>query len=244
MRPWKKIKDTWCLWPSRPKALIELIGGGYLSISPNISYKVLLEALLERDLAIHAWGYVPGLDHQLQANDAWRNLRSCKKLLENRIGKSISVIRVGHSLGCKLHLLAPDGGRNSKGLITLCFNNFTAQRSIPMLRRIQKTAHLTTEFSPSPKETLRLINKQYVQSKNLIISFGEDKLDQSTSLIECLRERPLDETTRLHLNGDHLTPASAGLRKHIIGKYIDLNTRNSNLNRLVEEILDYSKSLL
>ena len=109
MTNWRKIDQTWCSWPSKPTALIEMIGGSYLAATPNISYKTLLNSLSQKNIAIHAWSYIPSLDHQAQANEAWKDLRKCRLKLESRIGNiSYEPIRLGHSLGCKLHLIAPD----------------------------------------------------------------------------------------------------------------------------------------
>ena len=113
---WRQIKNTWCIWPSRPIGLIEIIGGSYFSISPHITYKNLLESLYKRNYAIHAWSYFPGLDHQCLSNYAWKDLRYCKKVLEERLLQKLPITRIGHSLGCKLNLLSPDGGRNCKGI--------------------------------------------------------------------------------------------------------------------------------
>ena len=77
MSNWRKIDRTWCYWPSNPIALIEMIGGSYLSVTPNITYKSLLESLILKKFAIHAWSYIPSFDHQAQANDAWKCLRKC-----------------------------------------------------------------------------------------------------------------------------------------------------------------------
>ena len=219
MTRWRQLGQTWCLWPARPIGLIEMLGGSYLSAKPQFTYKRLLEELSNKDLAIHAWGYLPGLDHQSQANKAWKDLRKCKEQLENRVGVLPLPIRLGHSLGCKLHLLAPDGGRNSKSMIAISFNNYEASRSIPMLKDIAPKIGFQSEFSPSPKETMRLIRERYLQTKNVIISFEEDKLDQSTELLKCLRQRPEDNSQRINLKGDHLTPASSGIRQKILKEW-------------------------
>ncbi|WP_320674425.1 DUF1350 family protein [Prochlorococcus sp. MIT 1341] len=219
MPSWKSFGQTLSLWPNRPVGLIEIIGGSYLASNPQISYRKLIETLAKKELAIHAWRYLPGLDHQAQANQAWKDLRSCRKKLESRIGVLPQSIRMGHSLGCKLHLLAPDGGRNSKALIAISFNNFGASRSIPMLNEASKRFGLSAEFSPSPKETLRLIKEYYAQSQNILISFTEDKLDETKSLKDCLKSRSFDSSKEVTLEGDHLTPASAGIRKRVFGEW-------------------------
>ena len=122
MISFRRIGKTWCNWPNKPVGLIEMIGGTYLATSPHISYRRLLEGLVMQNLAIHAWSYIPGFDHQSQATKAWQSFRYCRNKLEKRIGNIPNVIRLGHSLGSKLHFLAPDGGRNSQGLISLSFN--------------------------------------------------------------------------------------------------------------------------
>ena len=65
-----------------PTGIIEIIGGSYLSVTPQLSYKFFLEELSRYNLAIHTWRYIPAFDHQLQANQAWKNFRLCKNNLE------------------------------------------------------------------------------------------------------------------------------------------------------------------
>ena len=139
MSTFRRISDVSCQWPSRPVGLIELIGGSYISIKPEVTYKRLISCLLKRNFAVHSWGYIPNFDHQLQANQAWKQFRQSRKILEKRVGLIPKSIRLGHSLGCKLHLLAPDGGRNCDGLVAMSFNNFKADKSIPYLERCLKS---------------------------------------------------------------------------------------------------------
>ena len=240
MTRWRYINQTWCNWPAKPIGLIEMIGGSYLSASPHISYKRLLEGLSRKNLAIHAWSYVPSFDHQSQANEAWKSFRICKKKLEERISIRMNSLRLGHSLGCKLHLLSPDGGRNSNALVSLSFNNFNAAKSIPMLGKLTSRLNIHTEFSPSPQETMRLISKRYLIKNNLIIKFENDKLDQSNLLLECLRKRSDDESNHIELPGDHLTPASAGIRQNILGEWAKDSKKALTLNSLIENIYKYS----
>ena len=242
MSNWRKIDQTWCNWPSQPKALIEMIGGSYLAATPNISYKILLESLSNRNFAVHAWSYIPGFDHQAQANEAWKALRKCRLKLESRIGtKSYIPIRLGHSLGCKLHLIAPDGGRKSKLFIGISFNNFKADSSIPILGKFKKRFNIQNEFSPSPKETMRLIKKNYLLPENLLIKFSSDKLDQTPMLLEKLKERQSvnDNSMLIELNGNHLTPASTGL-KNIITQKNNNFYNEKDLDDLINAICKYA----
>ena len=240
MKNWRLINRTWCLWPSRPNALIEIIGGSYLSGTPQISYKRLLEGLFQKDLAIHAWTYLPGFDHQTQANQAWKEFRSCKNKLENRIGNKVQSIRLGHSLGCKLHLLAPDGGRNARSLIAVSFNNFTAKKSIPMFSELSPKSGKYSEFKPDPLETLRLIRECYMQPSNLLIRFKEDHLDETSTLLGCLKQRSgEDKSCELEMYGDHLTPASFGLRKNLLGQWANDKAKREQIKSLTETISNW-----
>ncbi len=243
MTYWRRKENIWCLWPARPVQLFEMIGGSYLGSSPQISYKRLLEELFKKHIAIHAWRYIPGLDHQAQSNEAWKEFRKSRENLENRVGCLPKSIRIGHSLGCKLHLLAPDGGRNSKGFISLSFNNFGANNSIPMLKKLAPKFGLQTEFTPNPKETMSLISKNYIQSKNLLIKFNNDNIDQSELLLDYLKGRDDDNSNELILEGDHLTPASTGISKNLLGNLVDNSYRYNNLKEVVKVITKWSESL-
>lgn len=242
MSQWRKFDQTWTRWPAQPRGVVELLGGSYLAASPQVSYRRLLEHLYARNLAVHAWSYVPGFDHQSQANEAWAAFRCCREKLESRVGPVPSSIRLGHSLGCKLHLLAPDGGRKSHSLIAISFNNFEAEESIPMLRQLAPRLGIETGFSPGPDETLQLISNLYIQPKNLLIRFDQDKLDQSQNLMESLKSRSNDATTQQNLHGDHLTPASVGLRKNLLGDWADDSKRAKRLENLANIIHQWSST--
>ena len=240
MSTWRRFGDSWCLIPREPRGLVEFLGGSYLAATPQISYRRLLEGLAQRGLAVHAWSYVPGFDHQLQARQAWSSMRECRSRLEQRLGQRFLPLKLGHSLGCKLHLLAPDGGRGGLGLIALSFNNFTADQSIPFLGMVAPSLGVNTEFSPSPQETLRLIQRHYLQRNNLVVRFGNDQLDQSQDLIAALQARPADASQLIHLPGDHLTPASAGLRRQFLGDWAEGDDRQRQVEQLQTLIADWA----
>ena len=236
MTRWRKISNTWCYWNPRPEYLIEVIGGSYLGVRPQYTYKRLFEELSKYNMAIHSYSYLPLFDHQSQANEAWRNLRFCRKILEQRVGQEYSPIRIGHSLGCKLNLLSPDGGRNCKGIISISFNNFGAKRSIPLLKELSPKMGFKTEFNPNPRETLELIKEKYLQPNNLVIGFNNDKLDQSKVLIDQLKQRENDKSELIFIEGDHLTPVSAGLRKNVLGDWADNEQKNKKIKKIASAI--------
>jgi hypothetical protein len=220
--------------------VVEFIGGSYLAATPQLSYRRLLEALAARGMGILAWSYVPGFDHQSQANEAWRAFRSARDNVEG--GGRGQRLRLGHSLGCKLHLLAPDGGRACDGLVALSFNNFSAERSVPLLAEMGQQFGFRSEFSPSPQETLRQVRDSYRQPRNLLVRFRRDGLDESRPLLAALQARPGDASELLELPGDHLTPASAGVRRNLLGEWADDPARQRQIERLAETLLDWSRA--
>ena len=256
---WRQEGPLWCLDPGGPAlpsaggaaarehGRIEFIGGSYLAATPQLSYRRLLEALASRGWAVRAWSYVPGFDHQGQANEAWRCFRADREAGVRRDGGyelplGQRVLRLGHSLGCKLHLLAPDGGRRCEALLALSFNNFSAERSVPLLAEMGQQFGFRSEFSPSPQETLQLVSRSYRQSRNLLVRFRRDELDQSPRLLEALRQRSDDHSELLELPGDHLTPASAGLRRNLLGDWADDPGRQRRFERLADTLLAWSEA--
>ena len=91
-----------------------------------------------------------------------------------------------------------------------------------------------TEFSPSPFETLNLIKEHYEQINNLLISFNNDTLDQNNLLLQSLKQRDLDKSEILQLDGNHLTPVSLGLR----AKLIKSNSESYLKYRIIDLIVD------
>lgn len=221
---WQQRGSIWCLQPPEPHGLVEFIGGSYLAATPQLSYRRLLEALARQGLTVHAWSYVPGFDHQAQANEAWRTFRQLRG--------NLPVLRMGHSLGCKLHLLAPDNGRGCSAMTALSFNNFSAERSVPLLAELGPKLGISSEFSPSPQQTLQLVASGYRQPRNLLVRFNRDTIDQSQRLLAVLQARAGDQSQLQELAGDHLTPASAGLRQNLLGSWADDPSRQRQIDAL------------
>jgi len=236
----RRISDVFCQWPSRPIGLVEIIGGSYISIKPEVTYKRLISGLLQRSFAVHSWSYIPNFDHQIQANHAWKQFRLSRKILENRVGLILKSIRLGHSLGCKLHLLAPDWGRNCNGLVAISFNNFKADESIPMLKKMSRRINFQTEFSPSPNETLSLIKENYEQINNILIRFKNDTLDQNNVLLKSLKERDFDKSKIIQLDGNHLTPVSMGLREKFLNSNFQSSLKYKKIDLIVDQITSWN----
>ena len=232
--------NTNCFWPSNPKNIIEFIGGSYLATRPDFSYKRFIENLIKKNYAVHAYRYIPQFDHQELSYKAWKDFKSCKKALFKRISKELITVRVGHSLGCKLHLISPDGGRNCEKFISISFNNFSANKSIPLLKNISKKLDFKSEFSPSPNRTLKIINNTYIQNNNLLIKFDADKLDQTESLLSALKLRADDNSKGLLMKGNHTLIASAGLREDLLGEWADDDLKRKTIEKISHLIDDFS----
>ena len=237
MRLWRQRGDIWQLEAERPNhGTVEFIGGSYLAATPQLSYRRLLEALAATGWRIRAWTYVPGFDHQDQANTAWRRFRQLRDADGEGGDSSRLMLRLGHSLGCKLHLLAPDGGRGGAGLVALSFNNFSAERSIPLLAELGQQFNFRSEFSPSPEETLQQVARTYLQPRNLLVRFNRDQIDQSQRLLGVLQGRSGDASLLKEFPGDHLAPASAGLRESLLGQWADDPAKRRSLDGIAAAV--------
>ena len=235
----KYLHNCYCYWPPNPKKIVEFIGGSYLGTKPDLTYKRFIESLISKNYAVHAYKYTPQFDHQELALKAWKDFKNCNRALSNRIGKSISAIRIGHSLGCKLHLISPDGGRNCEKLISISFNNFSASRSIPFLKKISQKLEFNSEFSPSPERTYEIIKKTYNQKNNFLIKFTSDELDQTDRLLSCLKARREDNTKGIMLKGTHTIIASAGLRENFLGDWADDDFKRITIKK-ISNLIDSS----
>tara|TARA_Y100001970_G_scaffold286901_1_gene410220 strand:+ start:7750 stop:8475 length:726 start_codon:yes stop_codon:yes gene_type:complete len=237
LQNYRIISNSICFWPKDPIGIIEFIGGSYLGSNPEITYKRFINYITEFNFAVHAWRYIPKFDHQEHAINAWKSFKICKRKLQERRPYLKKIIRVGHSLGCKLHFIAPDGGRNCDYQVSISFNNFNASESIPFLKRISQKLNLQSEFSPSPLETLNIISKTYIQRNNLLVKFNNDQIDQSLDLIQLLKKREADNSNLIKLEGEHLSLASAGIREKYFGNWADDNFKRKIIKDLAKEIV-------
>jgi hypothetical protein len=80
------------------------------------------------------------------------------------------------------------------------------------------------------------VEANYRQPRNLLVQFNRDGIDQSQRLLGVLQKRPGDQSQLLQLPGDHLTPASAGLRQNILGSWADDPARQRQMDGLADAI--------
>lgn len=226
---WQEVYGNWILIPSRPIAIIHFLGGAFVAAAPQVTYRSLLEYFAAQGYAIVATPFVNTLDHTTIAQRVMRmsNL-ALDYLVNERLRQyALPIYGVGHSMGCKLHLLIGSlFPQDRAGNILISFNNYPARRSIPMVEQVMQFSKFTSqlasqlnsplppqfaaafdvEFTPSPEETNRLVLESYQVPRNLLIKFSSDDIDQTRSLHQALYQRFPELTSVEILKGNHLTP--------------------------------------
>jgi len=76
------------------------------------------------------------------------------------------------------------------------------------------------------------VQRSYLQPRNLLVRFKADQIDQSARLLDVLRARAGDATELLELPGDHLSPASGGIRRQLLGRWADDPARSQRIEQL------------
>jgi hypothetical protein len=212
---WREVSGNWILVPQNPIAIIHFLGGAFVAAAPNVTYQWLLENLAEQGYVIVATPFINTFDHVAIAQEVLTTFDQALYYLDKRVlgpWGYLPVYGLGHSMGCKIHLLINSLWEVERaGNIYMCFNNYPAKRSIPFLEQIldqvvQFNPAFDLEFTPSPEETLALINRHYPVKRNLLVKFRNDNIDQTRPLSEVLVRRFPELTSIQILNGTHTTP--------------------------------------
>jgi hypothetical protein len=232
---WQEIYGNWVLAPSRPVAIIHFLGGAFVATAPQITYRSLLEHFAAQGYAVVATPFVNTLDHTTIAQRVMRMSNLALDHLATKVYRqyALPIYGVGHSMGCKLHLLIGSlFPQERAGNILISFNNYPARRSIPLVEQFTQFSKLTAqfasqinsplppqfaaafdvEFTPSPEDTNQLILEAYQVPRNLLVKFRNDDIDQTRPLTEVLQIRFPELTTVQILQGNHLTPLGQDMR--------------------------------
>ncbi|MGL5082511.1 MAG: DUF1350 family protein, partial [Microcoleaceae cyanobacterium] len=203
------VSGNWVLIPPRPKAIVHFLGGAFVAAAPQMTYRWILEPLAQQGYAVIATPFVNTLDHGAIAKEVlWTFEDGLEDLFATlKLRRSLPIYGLGHSMGCKVHLLIGSLFPVKRaGNILVSFNNYAARKSIPLVEQISQLVDV--EFTPSPEEMNRLVQDHYTVRRNLLIQFTKDTLDQTTGLSQILEARFPGMTTVQRLSGDHLTPMS------------------------------------
>ncbi|MEE3715677.1 DUF1350 family protein [Tumidithrix elongata RA019] len=203
---WRQIEQSWVIAPPAPKAVIHFLGGAFFAAAPHVSYGRVLEKLANTGYVIVATPFTNStFDHRQIAMDAHRSFRKVKSKL---FLDYFPVFGVGHSMGCKIHLLI-DSLLNPEraGNIFISYNNYSANQSIPFFKQLTGTIPEISgmEFEPSPEATKQLVDRNYKTERNLLVRFFDDDIDEILSLAQQL-EQKFPTTVKVQtLPGNHLT---------------------------------------
>lgn len=204
---WKEIAGNWVLVPRHPVGIIHFLGGAFVATAPQLTYRWLLEQL-GQEYAVVATPFVNTLDHAAIAETVLNSFDNTIAELHDRAllrRRYLPTYGVGHSMGCKLHLLIGSlFDVERAGNILISFNNYAARDAIPLVQQFNPT--FAVEFTPSPLETINLVRDRYRVRRNLLIQFTNDTIDQSTALNQLLQQRFPDMVTIQTLPGSHTTP--------------------------------------
>ena len=211
---WQEVSGNWFLVPERPRAIIHFLGGAFVAAAPHLTYRWLLESLYQAGYAVVATSFINTFDHQAIAREVLTTFEQGLIVLRKRRPElqTLPIFGLGHSMGCKVHLLIGSTQTVERaGNIFMSFNNFPARRSIPLLEQFTQLVpdlQLDTrlEFTPTPEQTLQLIQEKYNAPYNLLIKFRKDTLDQTRPLSDVLGQRFPSSTTVRILKGSHTTP--------------------------------------
>ncbi|WP_414753396.1 DUF1350 family protein [Anabaena sp. CCY 9910] len=205
---WKEIRGNWVLVPRNPVGIIHFLGGAFVATAPHLTYRWLLEQLGNKGYVVIATPFVNTLDHIAIADSVLLNFeRTIERLHDSGALRKLYLptYGIGHSMGCKLHLLIGSLFPVERaGNILISFNNYAAKDAIPLVEQFNTT--LAIEFTPSPLETNKLVQESYNIRRNLLIKFNNDNLDQSAALTKILQTRFPEMVTAQTLPGTHTTP--------------------------------------
>ncbi len=204
---WQEISGNWVYIPRQPRAVIHFLGGAFVAAAPHLTYRLLLEGLGKQGYATIATSFINTFDHRAIASEVYNSFEDTLELLQRRkyLPDRLPVYGIGHSMGCKLHLLVGSMYEVERaGNILISFNNFSARDAVPLMG--QMPSEFNMEFTPNPQETLELVAGYYDVPRNLIVKFNNDTLDQSYTLGQTLTKIFPGTVSTQTLGGSHLTP--------------------------------------
>ena len=213
---WQEISGNWVLVPPRPVAIVHFLGGAFIAAAPHVTYRRLLEFLAVQGYVIIATPFINTFDHSAIAASVLNSFERSRAIVQTRImqRRYLPVYGMGHSMGCKLHLLIGSQHPVERaGNVLMAFNNYAAREAVPLVEQFSQFApDFTVEFTPNPLETNRLIESHYQIRRNLLVKFSNDTIDQTRLLATLLAARFPDMVTIKKLPGNHLTPLGQDMK--------------------------------
>lgn len=246
----QEILGNWIYLPHKKIiGIVHFLGGAFVATAPQISYREILEQISKEGFVVVATPFINTFDHFAIARDVLNRFETVIERLK-RSNKLISgylpIYGLGHSMGCKLHLLINSLYEVERaGNILISFNNYPAKQAVPFLEQFNMASVFNLEFEPSPFETEKIIYENYNIRRNLLIKFNQDNIDQTNILNELLQKRFPEMVTAKKLIGNHLTPLNQQIRWQMTKSYTPIDAigqwlnqeMSRNLNQLKQEIV-------
>lgn len=215
---WQEIAGNWALVPQHPVGVVHFLGGAFVATAPQITYRWLLEQLAQAGYVVIATSFVNTLDHQAIARTVLNRFENVYHRLQATHNSTLHkrylpIYGIGHSMGCKLHLLIGSLFEVERaGNILISYNNYPVKQAIPFIEQLKIAAPMVeVEFTPSPEETNAIVAKNYAVRRNLLIKFTNDTIDQTLFLAPVLERRFPGLISVQTLPGTHTTPLSQEL---------------------------------
>jgi hypothetical protein len=146
---WQEVYGNWILVPPQTQAIAHFLGGAFVAAAPHVTYRSLLEFLAHQGFAVVATPFVNTFDHAAIAHRVLRNSNLAFDYLDNKIiRRHLPIYGIGHSMGCKLHVLIGSlYPQERAGNILISFNNYPARRSIPMLDQMTQLSQGASQWA-------------------------------------------------------------------------------------------------
>lgn len=206
MTNWEEVAGNWVLLPPQPKGLIHFLGGAFVASAPQLTYSWLLEGLAEQGYGIIATPFLNELNHNAIARRALNRFETAYQRL-GLFRRYIPIYGVGHSMGCKLHLLINSLYQVQRsGNLLISYNNYPAREAVPFVEQLNRLVAFDLEFTPSPERTYEIVKQDYPSMRTLLVRFQDDTVDQTEQLKDVLKPQDPNLVSFLKLSGNHLTP--------------------------------------
>ena len=106
---WQEISGNWVYLPRQNIiGIVHFLGGAFVATAPQVSYRAILEQISQAGYGIVATPFLNTLDHFAIATEVLNRFETVIDRLKktNKISQGyLPIYGVGHSMGCKLHLL-------------------------------------------------------------------------------------------------------------------------------------------
>jgi hypothetical protein len=147
---WRERYGNWILMPPRPRAIAHFLGGAFVAAAPQVTYRSLLEHLAEQGYLVIATPFINTFNHTEMAQRSLHRFNLALEQIYEDVPawRSLPIYGIGHSMGCKLHLLIGSlYPQERAGNVLISFNNYPAKRSIPLLEQASQFSQLASQFA-------------------------------------------------------------------------------------------------